>query len=234
VNHSPTNHPAVPATRRPATIRLLATAGLVGPTLFAVLVLAQQTARRDTYDPTAQLVSDLTAGPYGWIQQVTFILFGVLLITFAVGLQIDVRPDRPTRIAPAIVAFNGAGLVVAGIFPLQARPHGQVHDPLGVHTANGVVFFLTIGVVLCGLSVPLRGDPRWRGIAPYTLTTGLALLLLFAAVVTLVRPPDAPLHHWLGAIQRIVVIIWLSGVVVLALRLRRLARTRPDQPTSRR
>lgn len=228
---APTHQPAAPSmVRQPTVLRLLAWGGLLGPVLFTVVVLAQQMARRDSYNATTQLVSDLTAGPYGWIQQANFILFGVLLITFAAGLHADVCLDRPsrTRFAPALPAVNGVGLIVAGTFPLRTDSAGHVHDPIGVHTANGVIFFLSIGIVLCTMSAALRADPRWCRLAPYTLVTGLALLLLFAVVVTLVRPPDAPLHHWLGAVQRLILTTWLTTIATLALRLRHLARHRPD------
>jgi len=107
--------PAAP-TRRSATVRLLATAGIVGPAVFAGSVTAQQVARGDSYDATSQLVSDLTAGPDGW------------------------------------------------------------------------------------------------------------LIASFVFVVALARPADAPLHPWLGLIQRVILAVWLAAIVVLAVRLHRHTR----------
>jgi cell division protein FtsW (lipid II flippase) len=111
--------------------------------------------------------------------------------------------------------------VLAGIFPLHQDAAGRVYDPLGVHSANGRIFFLGIGVALVVVALRLKGDPMWRNLAPYTLATGIALLVLFAAVGALAVPADAPLHNWLGLVQRLVLAVWLPCIVVLALRLRR-------------
>ncbi|MGP3920629.1 DUF998 domain-containing protein [Nonomuraea sp. 10N515B] len=83
-----------------AQSRALAIAGIVGPVLFTVGVLVQQFYRRDAYDPNAQMVSDLTASPFGWVQQVNFIVTGMLVIAFAAGLQRGVQPRQPRRAAP--------------------------------------------------------------------------------------------------------------------------------------
>jgi hypothetical protein len=115
------------------------------------------------------------------------------------------------------------GLVVAGIFPLREDAAGRVYDPIGVHTVNGVIFFLGIGVALAVLSMRLRGDPRWHGLATYALVTGIALLVLFVVLAVLARPAGAPLHDWRGLIQRLTLLVWLPCIVVLALRLWRVA-----------
>jgi hypothetical protein len=101
-----------------------------------------------------------------------------------------------------------------------------VYDPTGVHSANGKIFFLSIGIALVVVSLRLRGDPSWRGLATYTLVTGIALLVLFVAVGALAVPADAPLHDWLGLVQRLVLAVWLPCIVVLALRSRRVATER--------
>jgi hypothetical protein len=153
------------------------------------------------------------------VQQVNFIVFGLLMIAFAAGLQRGVRPTRASVLGPAIVGFNGFGLVLAGIFPLRMDTAGRIYDPIGVHTVNGAIFFLGIGIVLAVMSFRLRADPRWRGLATYTLATGIALLVLFVGVVALVRPVGAPLHDWFGLVQRLVLAVWFVCIVVLALRL---------------
>jgi hypothetical membrane protein len=222
----------------PPKTQTLAVAGIVGPALFTAGVLAQQLYRRDSYDPILQTVSDLTAGPYGWVQQVNFVVFGLLVIAFAVGLRLGVRPTRAGSIGPEIVGLNGVGLVVAGIFPLRQDADGLIYDPIGVHIVNGAIFFLGIGIVLVAVSPRLRSDPRWRGLATYTLVTGIALLAAWVVLVALARPVGAPLHDWFGLAQRLALLVWLTCIVVLALRLRRVAgatrrrRGKDQAPTS--
>jgi Protein of unknown function (DUF998) len=79
--------------------RSLAWAGIVGPVLFTAAFLAQGAFRRNDYDPLAEPVSALEAGPYGWVQQVNLVLFGLLTIAFAVGASPwrTTNPGGPSR-----------------------------------------------------------------------------------------------------------------------------------------
>jgi hypothetical membrane protein len=213
---------------RSRAIRTLAVAGIAGPVLFAAGFLVLGIVRHDDYDAIAQQVSDLTAGPYGWAQQLNFVVFGLLLLAFAVGLQLSVRATPAWAVGPAILALNGVGLVLAGHFPLAQNSAGVVYDPVGVHSVNGAIFFLTIGVALAATSARLRGDPRWRGLAGYTLVTGMALFASFFALGLLALRPGAPLHELLGLLQRLVLAAWLPCLVVLALRLRGAGTVQPS------
>jgi CsoR family transcriptional regulator, copper-sensing transcriptional repressor len=91
---------------------------------------------------------------------------------------------------PAILALNGAELVVGGVFPLSENAAGAVYDPIGVHSVNGRIFFLSIGIALVVTSVRLRADPTWRGLASYTLVTAIALCSPCSP-----SPPSSPCPH---------------------------------------
>jgi hypothetical membrane protein len=84
--------------------RTLAVAGIVGPVLFTVGFLVLGLVRRGEYDPVAQQISDLTAGRYGWAQQLNFVVFGLLMIAFAVGLQQGVRATRARVVGRLVLA----------------------------------------------------------------------------------------------------------------------------------
>jgi Protein of unknown function (DUF998) len=154
---------------------------------------------------------------------VNFAVFGLLLIAFAVGLQRGLRATGAGVAGPVLLGCNGVELVLAGSFPLRENAAGGVDDPIGVHSLNGRIFFLSIGIALVVLSLRLRDDPGWRGLASYVLGTGIALLVLFVVVGALAVRAGAPLHDWLGLVQRLVLGVWLSCIVVLALRLRRVS-----------
>ena len=218
---TPTSTPPPPQTR--ALANVLAAAGIVGPLVFTVGVVVQGLYRPE-YHPLAQQISDLTAGPSGWVQQVNFVVFGVLLLAFAVGLQRGVRGAWPWVVGPALVAWNGVELVIAGIFPLREDASGRIYDPLGVHSVNGTIFFLCIGVVLVVLSRQLARDASWRGLATYTLVTGSVVFVLVLLNGLLAEMAQAPLHSWLGLIQRAILAVWFPCLIALALRLRRVGR----------
>jgi hypothetical membrane protein len=182
----------------PRGIRLLAAAGVLGPVLFTVGFLLLGLLRRGEYDPVAEQVSNLTSGPWGWAQQANFIVFGLLLLAFAAGLHRGMWSTRGGVAGPALLGCNGVGLVLAGLFPLREDAAGRVYDPIGVHSINGRIFFLSIGIALVVVSLRLRRDPSWRGLAPYTIGTGIALLVVFVVVGALAVPADGPLHNLVG------------------------------------
>lgn len=206
---------------------LCAMAGIVGPLLFTATFLVQEQFRRAEYIPVAEPVSALEAGPNGWIQQVNFVVFGVLLFAFAVGLHHGVRPTRFGIAGPAVIAWGGVGLVLAATFPLREDVSGATYDPTGLHYVSGPITFGSIAVGLVVLSRRLARDPRWRSLAGYTLGTGIAVALMFVAFALLVRPDDAPLHDYLGLAQRATLAVWLPCLVILAVRLLRLTREAP-------
>lgn len=175
------------------------------------------------YDPIAETVSALEAGPNGWIQQLDFFVFGILVMLFGIGLRTALQTRR-RWIAFAVVAWWAVGLLMAGLFPLRENADGQTYDPTGLHQPNGAAFFLSTWVGLAVLSWCLRSDLRWRDLAPYTLITSAALAVLFVVLAALAIPDSGPLHPWAGLLQRLVLAVWFPCLVVLAARLRKVAR----------
>ncbi|HEY3261504.1 MAG TPA: DUF998 domain-containing protein [Pseudonocardiaceae bacterium] len=212
------------ALARPARwLSQLAGAGIVGPVLFTVAFLAQEAFRRGEYDPLAEPVSALEAGPNGWIQQLNFVVFGLLTIAFAVGLHRGLQSARAGVAGPALLAISGVGLLLAAIFPLREEAGGVTYDP-GGHLVAGFMFFTTSAVGLIVVSRRVAHDPRWRGLATYTLAAGLVALAGFLAGGALVLPDDAPLHDWAGLYQRVLVLaVVFPCRVVLSLRLLQVA-----------
>jgi Protein of unknown function (DUF998) len=201
-------------------IAIGAVAGMIGPLLFTVGFVVQGLFRHDEYDPIAETVSALEAGPNGWIQQLNFFVFGILMMIFGAGLGFGLR----TRIAAAAVLWWAVGLLMAELFPLRENADGQTYDPTELHQPNGAVFFLSTWVGLAILSWCLRSDRRWRDLVPYTMITSVALGVLFGVLAALAIPDSGPLHPWAGLLQRLVLAVWFPSLVVLAARLRKVAR----------
>src|SRR3954451_18637303 len=132
-------------------------AGLVGPVLFTVIFFAQEAFRRGEYSPIAEPVSALEAGPHGWVQQINFVVFGLLTIAWAVGLHVTVRPTRRGTLGTLLLSVSGVGLVLAAVFPLREDVAGVTYDP-GGHVVAGVMFFMTSAVGLIVVSRRLAQD----------------------------------------------------------------------------
>ena len=187
-------------------LRATAWAGIAGPVAFTASFLAQEQFRRGEYSPMAEQVSALEAGPNGWVQQATFVVFGVLTMVHAVGLHRAIAPSRAGFVGPAFLFLTGVGALVAGAFPLREDAAGATYDP-GGHMAGGMLFFLGSPVAFLVLSVRLRRDPSWRPLAPYAVTAGVALLGSALVMSALVLPDDGPLHDWAGLAQRLIVLV---------------------------
>ena len=202
----------------------LAAAGIVGPILFTVAFVVQGLFRLDEYSPVAEVISALEAGPGGWVQQVNFVVFGLLTISFAVGLHLGVRPTRWGVIGPSLLVLSGMALAWAAVFPLREDAAGLTYDP-GLHIVGGLTYFLSSAFGLIVLSRRLAADPKWRSLASYVLVAGITAVALFLVNGLLVIPDAAPLHPWAGVMQRVVLLVVLFPcTIVLALRLLRVAR----------
>jgi hypothetical membrane protein len=202
------------------TTRWAAWAGIVGPLLFTAGFLAQQAYRGDEFDPIAQPVSALEAGSHGWIQQANFVVFGVLLLGFSVGLHRGVDRTRYCVVGPALLAWAATGLFIAAAIPLREDPDGQVYDP-GGHFVSGVTFFLGTALALLVLSRRLAKDPHFRSLAPYAATAGSLALVGFVVMARFAMPDGTPLHAAAGLIQRaVLMVVTFPCLIALAVRLR--------------
>ena len=166
-----------------------AIAGMVGPAVFGLIILVLTPLQYDflvglgwhpVRGTTVPYPSALALGPYGGLQVLNFVLFGLALIAFARGVHRGIGAGRGSKVGPALLAVAGIGLLLCGfktepdVSALPRTLHGQVHF---------VAFFVAMGAIL---PVPfvlwrrLRREPDWRGYGRYSLVTGaLAILSLF-------------------------------------------------------
>jgi hypothetical membrane protein len=199
-------------------------AGIVGPLLFTLTFLGQEVFRADEYSPVAEPVSALEAGPNGWVQQVNFVVFGLLTAAFAVGLHRGLQRRPGGVVGPALLLVSSIGLVLAAVLPLREDAAGVTYDP-GGHIVAGLMFFLSSAIGLIVLSRRLAHDPRWRSLATYVLASGVLAQVGFVLMGLLVMPDDAPLHEWAGLAQRVLILIVLFPArIVLSIRLLQVAR----------
>lgn len=210
---------AVP--NRSRAIAACATAGIAAPIVFTIFLIVQGMLHPD-YSHVTMPISALSAHPGGWIQDVNFVVLGVLLTTFAIGLHLGVRPDRGGGMGPALLVLSGVGAVVEGVFPWRDAG-GSFIEPVG-HVVGVFMAFLGAGIGFVVLSRRLAGDPRWQSATRYTLATGIAIVVLFFGFGALAESVDAPLHPWAGVVQRLLVGVWSLCTVALGLRLLSVAR----------
>jgi hypothetical protein len=104
---------------------------------------------------------------------------------------------------------------------------GAVKEDRVLHIVAFPMTFMGAEIGLIVMSRRMARDLRWRSLATYALTTGIAVLVLILAGAGLVRSQGAPLHPWWGLFQWILLAVWFPCTVVLALRLLRDESRRP-------
>jgi hypothetical protein len=174
-------------------IRGAAVAGMAGPVLFGTVLVALTVLRYDfmlgigwrpATDPAGTWPSGLALGPYGWVQTANFVVSGVLLMVFAVGLHRGATGGRGSRGGPVLLFVAGMAMALMGFEtdPIRrATPrtlHGWIHD------LAFVLFVLALLSTLFLMWLRLRRDPLWQNHARYTLVAGIlaAILLLLPGV----------------------------------------------------
>src|SRR5215211_4102010 len=173
--------------KRQTVIMSAAVAGTIGPVLFATAIFALSVLEYDfmlgigwrpVADPAGAWPSGLALGPYGLLQDATFVVSGLLLALFSVGLSIGTTDGRSLPLGPALLFMAGIAMMLMAFEtdPIhRVRPrslHGLVHD------AAFVLFILAMLTALFSLWRGFRKHLRWRGHAHYTLATGMLAMLL--------------------------------------------------------
>jgi hypothetical protein len=201
--------------------RVAAWAGIAGPVLFIATFLMLEVVQGSEYDRTSQTISELAAGQSGWVQSANFVLLGICTIVFAFGLHRSIDPSRGGFAGPLLLGVSGVANLIAATIPVRLDTSGATDMPTG-HVVGGTMFFATAAVSLLVLSVRLRKDARWSGLATYTFASGVVGVIAFFVMGALVVPDDAPLHEYAGIGQRAVVVVVLACRAALAVRLLRV------------
>ena len=202
---------------------VLALAGIVGP---IVLVLTDTIASLYTpgYKPIQESGSQLAFGPMRWVQATGFILFGLLLVMFAMGLYSSIHKHAGLRASISIFMFFGFSLFIIGAIPTD--PTGAPHTIHGIiHVGVAIVNTALSPITFFLIAPSLRADPRWENLFVYTVLTGV--LATVFTVGRLFLPAEL---SWFGLYERILTaysIIWLEAMAIRLLRLSQRDRLKP-------
>lgn len=176
-----------PAAR--VTKSLLGYGALAGP--FFVIVALAQAATRDGFDIRKHAWSLLSNGSLGWIQITNFLLTGLMVVAFAIGLNRALTTGRGSTWAPRLIGAYGVSLLGAGVFradPGAGFPagtpetttiswHGMLHFMVG-----GVGFLcLTAACLILGSRFGRAGEKGW---AVFSRVTGVVFLAAFVGIAS--------------------------------------------------
>ncbi len=199
-------------------------AGIIGPLLFFGTWVAQEIFLADGFSPLEHPVSALAAWPHGWVQNVNFVVFGLLTIWFAIGLHHGLAPSRFGIAGPALFAVTGIGTLWAAAFPIRMDDAGVPYDP-GLHVVGGAMFFPVSALALIVISFRLARDRNWSRLTVPVRLAGILIIVSIPAMVVFIGPEDAPLHDWFGLAQRALVLgLIFPARIALSYRLLRTGR----------
>ncbi len=199
------------------TLSLLSWGAGAGP--FYVVVSLAQALTRDGFDPTRHQWSLLENGDLGWVQVANFVLTGLMLVAFAVGLRRSFVGGRGGRWAPVLTGLFGAALVAAGVFradPALGFPIGTP-DGVGTVTAHGIGHFAAAGVgfiaiAACCFVLARRFTAEGAGgLTAFSRITGIVFLGGFLGVASGAGSVAANLL-FTGAV--ILIFAWVAVVAV--------------------
>jgi len=218
------------AIRRVAIV--LAACGVAAPITFTAGTIIAGVSYPG-YSHSRQLISELATvdSPVAVLQNINFVVFGVLIIAFARGLHAGIADGSRSAWGPVLFSFSGAANIADAFLPCDrgcelASLVGSLHDWISMFA------FLSALAGIYILSRRLGADPRWgQPYARYSVITAgiaFAMLGLWLAI-------GAPSPPWMpriftrvpgvnGTLQRILVAIVLVWIEVMALRLMTVAR----------
>src|SRR6266851_5156881 len=214
----------------PLITRLLIACGAIGPILF-ILVFLVEGATRPGYSAWHNFVSDLSLSNQGWMQIANFLICGVLMLCFALGLRQVLRSGKGAIWGPLLLGIFGLSLLIAGFFvtdpSLGYYPPGtssSTHTLHGtIHGANAPLAFGSLTIAIFVLARRFARDPAWRGWTLYSLVTGILFVGSFIACLAVAQLdqngvyPNSPA----GLFERIAIIIGWGWIALVALRLLR-------------
>jgi hypothetical protein len=168
------------------TTRALLGCGAVAGPLFSAAWLIQGVVRSD-YDALRHPISSLAFGELGWVQRAVFVVTGMLMLAFAVGLNRGLRPRGGSRWGTLLIAGLAVGLIGAGIFvadPLSGYPPGTPGRPVErtlegrLHDLFGIPVFVGLPAACFVFARRFAG---WGegGWATYSFVTGLLFAVAF-------------------------------------------------------
>ena len=169
---------------------LLLCGAIAGPLYVAVGIV--QILIRPGFDVTKHALSLMSNGDLGWIQIANFIVTGLLVFAFAIGLRKLLAGSKAGTLGPLLIAIYGIGLIGAGIFsadPALGFPPGTPEEARGIST-SGLLHFVFGGigfyalVAACFVFARRFAGGRERAWFWFSVATGVLFFAAFAGIAS--------------------------------------------------
>jgi hypothetical protein len=218
----------VTGSRRDRDTRLLLGAAATGLTAFVGTFLVEGLIRPD-YSPWRHAVSQLSLGPFGWVNTIAILVAATALGTFAAGLRRAIPTGTGSKWTPRLITMAAICFGLLALFPDDpalgyppATPPQQTLAGL-IHGLAATITFGCLSAACLVLARRFAGGHSWRGWARYSTVSGLVVAIGYVATAVLTGLdqagvlPNAPG----GLVQRTMIVTGFGWIVLLAARLLR-------------
>lgn len=202
---------------------LLLSGALAGP-LFTVAWFVEGFLYAN-YDPLRHAVSSLSVGEFGWMQDMNFILTGILTHALAFGLWNALASRGGSIWGPILLAIAATGFLGSGFFttdPLNGYPPGT--PPLPIPPTRTGWLHLFFAALIFGLPAACFVLARYfdqqqnRTWATYSRISAITFILLYLITIAGFLQVDG-LPDYAGLLQRISLTIILAWMTFLPIHL---------------
>ncbi len=206
---------------RSRLITLSAAAGIIGPILFGVIVIALGYLWTG-YNPLTQTISELgaTNAPTMGLQALNFAILGILTTIFAIGLNIHNGFFRSTAI---VVGMYGLGSLLVAFLPCNPGCSFRGSSVVQVaHSLDALISFTTIAIAPLLFWRSSRTVPSWTKASVWSLRIGIGSIPFLGAYLAITVLSLSPYTELL---QRVFFGLLFAWMIVIALRLFQLRGT---------
>ncbi|MGF7117152.1 DUF998 domain-containing protein [Methanobacterium oryzae] len=198
--------------------RIFALCGIIAPIFFTFLVIIESLLRPG-YSQIFNDVSDLGLGPYSIIQNINFIIFGLLSIGFAIGLGANL-PHRAGKATKWLIIVFGSCIILAGVTLFSVPVDVIYAKDVVAHGLVSAIAFLVIIVAqfLTWQALRRSNDIIWGNYRKYSLISGLL------SIFTLILLSYTQFSSYHGATERLFIAVWMIWIEVTGLKLYSLAK----------
>ncbi len=193
--------------------RFFALCGIVAPILFTILVIVESLLRPG-YSQIFNDVSDLGIGPYSIIQNINFIIFGLLSIGFAMGLGANLS-HRAGKATKWLVVVFGVCIILAGVTLFSVGADVTYAKDVVAHGLVSAIAFLVIIAAQFTAWHALRNSENsiWGSYRIFSLIMGLMSIF---TLLLLSYTQFSPYH---GATERLFIAMWMIWIEVTGIKL---------------
>ena len=157
--------------------KTFAICGIISPFIFAILIIIAGLLRPE-YSHLVNFVSELGAvgAPNAIIQRINFMLVGILIMVFAVGLHKGIAKGKGSIIGPLLVGIFGLSAVLSGIFSTDPIQPGSFSD--NIHMLSSAIGSTAAIIGFFVISDRLTKDSSWKNYQYFSIIIAIAAILV--------------------------------------------------------